>query len=254
MQTREFELGYFAAPSPQSGTPLEVSSQAETYPGVVILHDVWGLYDHYRDLARRFAEAGFVALSLDLYRREAKVKIDDPGGWIRELSDPAVQADVEAGVAFLAGEDATQGHQIGVVGFCMGGMYALLAGCAPATSAGARVSAVVPFYGLLSHEHGLLYTESGLDPKLKPRSPLEAAADLRCPLLAFFGADDPYIPTADVSELEQRLAPTQQPFEVVVYPDAGHAFMNDTRAEAYRPEAAHDAWDRMLSFLRLHLA
>ena len=84
MPTRDVELGYFAAPESNSDARSPLQSDSKSFPGVVILHDVWGLYDHYRDIARRFAEAGFVALSLDLYRKQAEPKIDDPGRWIRE--------------------------------------------------------------------------------------------------------------------------------------------------------------------------
>ena len=236
MQTRDVELGHFAAPD--TGTP----------PGIVLIHDVWGLGDHARDLAQRLASEGFGALAVDLYRREGDVKIEDPGAWMRALSDPEVLADVQAGIDFLAGERPTAGRPVGVTGVCMGGMYALLAAC------GCRgLAAAVPFYGMLSTEHGLLHAEGGVDLERKPRQPLDALADLRCPLLAFFGAEDSYIPAADVDVLKERLAATAQPSDVVVYPGAGHAFLNDTRPEAYRPEVARDAWGRMVAFFRKHL-
>ena len=239
MLTRDVDLGYLALPDGQGESSL---------PGVVMIHDVWGLYDHYRDLARRLAEEGFGVLALDLYRRHGDVKIEDPGSWIRNLSDPEIQADVEAAAAFLSAEPATRDRKVAVVGFCMGGMYALLAGC------GAKgVSAVVPFYGLLSHEHGLLHSDAGLDPERKPRSPLEAVSELQCPLLGFFGAEDSFVPPDDVKELELRASETGESVEVISYPGAGHAFMNDSRPEAYRPEAAADAWQRMLVFLRCQL-
>ncbi|MDH3213045.1 MAG: dienelactone hydrolase family protein [Myxococcales bacterium] len=236
MQTRDVELGHFAAP--EAGAP----------PGIVLIHDVWGLGDHSRDLARRLADAGFGALALDLYRREGEVKIGDPGAWMRALSDPQVIADVQAGIDFLAREAPTAGRPVGVTGVCMGGMYALLAAC---TCRG--LAAAVPFYGMLSYEHGLLHAEGGLDRERKPRQPLDAVADLRCPLLAFFGAEDAFIPAADIAVLNERLGATAQPSDVVVYPGAGHAFLNDTRPEAYRPEVARDAWGRMLAFFREHL-
>jgi carboxymethylenebutenolidase len=124
-------------------------------------------------------------------------------------------------------------------------MYALLAG---ASIRG--LAAVAPFYGILSYSHGLLYDPAGLDPRKKPREPLEAALDVACPVLGFFGADDPYVPLGDIRELERRLkGPAQQ---IRVYEGAGHAFMNDTRPEMFRPEAAADAWTRLLAFLHEH--
>jgi carboxymethylenebutenolidase len=230
MSSETVDLGYLAQPD---------TGEA---PGVVMIHDVWGLSEHTRDMADRLAVEGFSVLALDLYRREAEVRIENPAVWMRRLSDPQVLADVQTGIDFLA--TRTGGRKIGVLGFCMGGMYALMASC---TCAG--LSAGVPFYGLLSHEHGLLYDEQGLDESRKPRQPLDLAAELGCPLLAFFGEDDEFIPLSDVRALEQGLAASDQPAEVIVFPGAGHAFMNDTRPEAFRPEVAALAWRRTLAFL-----
>ncbi len=218
--------------------------------GVVVIHDVWGLGDHYRDVARRLAGEGFAALAVNLYRRMPEPQITDPGAWIRGLSDPQVIADVQSAVDLLAAHPSVAGRPIGVVGFCMGGSYAIHA------AASCRgVAAAVPFYGLLSHEHGLLAPPSGtmLDLARKPRSPLEAARDLRCPLLGCFGADDSFVPIDDVRRFDEHLDASGHPHEVIVYPGAGHAFMNDTRAEMYRAEAARDAWARMVAWLRRHL-
>jgi carboxymethylenebutenolidase len=236
--TSELELGYLAhrADAVQSG--------------VVVIHDVWGLYDHYRDLARRLAGDGFAALAVNLYRRTPEPKITDPGAWIRALSDPQVIGDVQLAVDFLAAHRAVAGRRIGVVGFCMGGTYAIHA------AAGCRgVSAAVSFYGMLSHERGLLAPPpgAGLDPVRKPRSPLEAARDVRCPLLGCFGAEDPYITTDEVARFDEQLDASGHAHEVIVYPGAGHAFLNDTRAEMYRPEAARGAWSRMVAWFQRHL-
>lgn len=236
MPIQDVELGVLALPEVQPA------------PGVVMIHDVWGVSDHTRDLAGRLATEGFAALAVDLYRRESEVKIENPGKWMRALSDPTVLADVQAAADQLAASPATRGHGIGVVGFCMGGMYALMAACA---CDGLR--AAVPYYGLLSHRYGLLYDPDGLDPERKPREPLEMAAELRCPLLAFFGEDDEFVPVADVRALEAQLAKASPPSQVVIYPGAGHAFANDTRPDAYRPDSAADAWRRMLAFLEAHL-
>jgi carboxymethylenebutenolidase len=87
-----------------------------------------------------------------------------------------------------------------------------------------------------------------------PEHPLDALPRLRCPLLGLFGKEDPIVPVADVLELERRAASLSHEVETVVYPGAGHAFANDTRPEAYRPDAAADAWSRALVFFGRHLA
>lgn len=234
MQASETDLGYVARPD------------AETRAGVVVVHDVWGLSGHTRDFARRFADEGFVALAVNLYRRLGRVEITDAGAWMRALSDPDVLAEIAAAARAL--REAHGSTRVGVVGFCMGGSYALMAGCGAAA-----VDAVVPFYGILSHRHGLLHAPEGLDPRKKPCEPVAAAVGLACPILAFFGAEDVYIPLDDVEALKRVLAKSAQPHELVVYPNAGHAFMNDTRPQAFRPDVAADAWRRTLAFLRTHL-
>jgi carboxymethylenebutenolidase len=218
-------------------------------PGVVVLHDVWGLYDHFRDIAQRFAAEGFVALAVELYRDLGTPKIEDPGAFMRVLSDPDMLAKIARAVRAVREHPSNTTGRAGVVGFCMGGMYTLLAGARVE-----GVAAAVPFYGILSHAHGLLFDAQGLDPAKKPEEPLDAARSLACPLLAFFGTEDGFIPLSDVRELERRLSAVTPATEVVVYEGAGHAFFNDTRPAAYRKEAAGDAWQRTLEFLRTHLA
>jgi carboxymethylenebutenolidase len=236
MKESSTDLGYLAQPTDAAS------------PGLVLIHDVWGLSDHARDLARRLASEGFAVLAIDLYRRESEVKIENPGAWMRAVSDPQALADLQARIDFLRSGPAA-GRKVGVIGFCMGGMYALMAACACRD-----LSASVPFYGLLSYGHGILFDEAGLDPALKPKEPLDYAPDLSCPLLAFFGDRDEFVPLDDVKALEARLAAATPPAEVVVYPDVGHAFLNDTRPDAFRPEEAAEAWGRTVRFLRDELA
>ena len=228
MRTQEDELGFLARP------------ELGPVPGVVMIPDVWGLSDHYRGLARRLAGEGFAVLAIDPYRKTGKPALSDVASalaFIRELSDPLVLETIQEAVDRLAADEAVAGRKVGVTGFCMGGQYALLAAC------GCRgLAACVPFYGMLRYAEGL-------DAQRKPRSPLAALEDLTCPVLGLYGAEDAIIPVADVRELEERLAKSPHPSEVHLYPGAGHAFMNDTRPELYRPAAAADAWPRLVAFM-----
>lgn len=232
MRTAELREGFLAEPG---GGPQ---------PGVVVIPDVWGLSDHTRDIAQRLAREGFAALALDVYRKTGRPSLADPAAamaWIRELPDPLVLETVQEGIDALARHEAVAPRKLGLIGFCMGGQYAWLAACACR-----GLSAVAPFYGMLRYE-------PGLDAQRKPRAPLDAVADLSCPALGLYGREDALIPNADVDELERRLARQRQPFEIVRYAGAGHAFLNDTRPAMYRPEAAADAWRRLLAFLHAQL-
>jgi len=212
-------------------------------PGVVIIHDVWGLSDQYHRVAQRLARAGFVALALDLYARG-----ETPGSpanmpavlkFLQRLPDRRVLADIQAALDFLAARPEVAGRKLGLTGFCMGGKYADLAAvhCR-------GLSAVVSWYGMLHAD--------AID-DANPEHAIDALEALTCPLLAFFGADDVLIPSSDVEALRARVRARGLPVETVIYTGAGHAFANDSRPESYRAEAAGDAWRRTQAFFAREL-
>jgi carboxymethylenebutenolidase len=213
-------------------------------PGVVIIPDVWGVSDLYRRVAQRLVQAGFATLVVDQYRYTGRAGLTAATAlpFIAGLDDRLVLRAVQEAIDALAQSAAVGGRKVGLVGFCMGGQYALLAACSCR-----GLSAVAPFYGMVRYA-------AGLDPAKKPRQPLDAIPDLTCPLLGLYGAEDSLIPLADVEELKRRLAQTRHAHELHVYAGAGHAFLNDTRADAYRPEAAEAAWARLVPFLRRELS
>lgn len=222
---------------------LYAPAEAGPHPGVLILHDVWGLHEPYHAIGKRLADAGFVALALDLYARGEKPgsPSDMPGvmKFLHGLPDRRVLADIQSAIGFLASRPEVAGRRIGLTGFCMGGKYAFLAACRCD-----GLSAVVPWYGMLR--------AASLD-DANPEHALDAIADLRCPLLALFGAEDALIPQTDVAELRARAEKLRLPLETVVYTGAGHAFANETRPEVYRAEAAADGWSRALAFFAREL-
>jgi carboxymethylenebutenolidase len=212
-----------------------------TAPGLVLIPDVRGLTDHFRDVARRFAAAGVATLAVDLYSREGAPSLPDMAAvfaWMRALPDARVLGDLGAAVAWL-GARADVGR-VGVTGFCMGGQYALMAACRVP-----GLSACVSWYGMLRYDAPSPH---------KPESALDMAPDLACPYLGLFGADDALIPQADVDALDAALRAHGKDFAIVRYPGAGHAFYNDTRPDAFRPAAAADGFARAVEFLRRHLA
>lgn len=214
----------------------------ERMPALVIIPDVRGLSEHFRDVARRFAQEGFFALALDLYSREGAPELPDLQAvfeWMRQLNDRRVLADIDAAVRFLGSRPEVRGRSIGITGFCMGGQYALMAACTVP-----NLAACVSFYGMLRYSEK---TEN------RPESPLELAPRLGCPYLGLFGETDALIPRADTKELESILRRNAKTYQVKIYPGAGHAFFNDTRPDVYKPDAARDAWTRALAFFREHL-
>lgn len=212
------------------------------HPGLVLIPDVHGVSPLYRELAARFAAEGFAVLVVDLYSREGAPKLADAEAafrFIAALPDARVLGDLGAAVDFLAAAPEVGGKPVGITGFCMGGQYALLAAC---TLPG--IAACVSFYGMVRYR---------VRNDLKPRGPLDVAADLSCPYFGIFGAEDALIPGADVEELRERMTAAGKQFEIRSYPGCGHAFLNSTRADAYRPEAAADAFARAAAFFRREL-
>jgi carboxymethylenebutenolidase len=209
--------GYLALPPRGSG------------PGVLVLQEWWGLVDHIRDVCDRLARAGFVALAPDLYRGETASDPDAAGRLMMDLALPRAARDLDGAVTALLGENATAGGRVGALGFCMGGQLALLAG-----TRNRRIGAVVDCYGI------------------HPNVTLELAG-LEAPVLGIFAENDTSVPPAAVRKLEAELAAAGKRRDFTLFPGVGHAFLNDTRPDAYDAPAAERAWGMILSFLRAEL-
>ncbi len=219
-----------------------VSPRAAPPPGLVLIPDVRGVSDHFISVAERFAQSGFTTLVVDLYSREGPPVIQDVADaleWMRKLPDRRVLDDIAAAGRHLAGLPDTS-PRTGITGFCMGGQYSLMSACAHDV-----FDACVSWYGMLRY---------GEKTEHKPASPLDMAANLTCPYLGLFGEQDELIPITDVEELRGILSGAGKDFEIRTYADAGHAFFNDSRPDAYRPAAAADAWPRAVAFLQRSLA
>ncbi len=218
---------------------------------VVLVHEVFGLDPATEDVARRLATAGYHVLAPDLYGREgtpgpAPTEADPAPEWtldqIRAASsgvpDRRALADLDGAAGWLAQHEDVDARSVAIVGFCMGGTLAFLAGC---TST--RFACVVDFYGRV------LYGDLS---EIKPVQPIEMLLNLDRPLLALFGEEDASIPLDDVRLLEKHLSDANKDFELVTYPGAGHGFFNARRARHHQA-SADDAWARTLRFLEERL-
>jgi len=202
-------------------------------PAIIVVQEWWGLSDHIKDIARRIANEGYVAIAPDLYSRLGyKVTTDsnEAGKLMNALRQEDGLKDLNATVSYLKTVPEADANRVGVTGFCMGGSYALMVPCVnPA------VKAAVPFYGWIPN----------------PDTPLQKLA---CPILYFYGEEDGFIPKAEVQRLAAALKKYNKPGEIKTYPGAGHAFFRDTDKNVYKPAAAKDAWARTLAFFKKYLA
>jgi carboxymethylenebutenolidase len=206
--------GYLATPAKDSGK----------HPAVIVIQEYWGLNDWVREQAKRFADQGYVALAVDLYRGTVAATPDEAHELMRGLPEDRAMADLKAAFNYLASRKDVDAKRIGVIGWCMGGGYALML-----ATQEPRLAAGVVNYGHLM-----------TDPK--------TISSIKVPLLGNFGAEDRGIPAADVREFESALKKAGRIADFKVYPGAGHAFMNPNNKGGYVATAAADAWNRIDHF------
>ena len=202
---------------------LAAEGGADSQPGLILVHEWWGLNEHVKDLARRFAEQGYVVLAPDLYDGAITKDAEEAGKLMQGLNQTKALEKLNGAVAYLQSLPSVDSESIGVTGFCMGGTFALLL-----AAHNKSVKASAPFYGDIPP-----------DDELK---------NLSAPVL-FIGAENDFWITKDkMDRLDEGLKKYGKEGEVKVYEGVGHAFFNDTRPEAYDKDAAEDAWRRVTSF------
>jgi carboxymethylenebutenolidase len=228
--------GYLARPADREGR----------LPGLVVIHEAGGLGEHIRDVTRRFANLGYVALGVDLYTREGgPPPLEDLPAVSRRLfsmPDATILGDLEGAADFLRERPDVSG-KVGCIGFCMGGRLALLFACASD-----RLDAAVDCWGGFIDRS----TPGARSTPTRPMPPLDLAERLHCPLMAAIGAEDQNPSPAIGARLRERLAGTPHATRVDVYEGAGHAFFADHR-RSFRPAPAARLWARVVPFLATHL-
>lgn len=210
-------------------TPGYLARPAGSGPGVVVIQEWWGLVPHIEDVADRFAAEGFVALAPDLYHGEKASSPDQAGKLMMALKIDEAAKDLAGSIDYLRAQKGVTGSKVGTVGFCMGGALSLFA-----ASRNPEVGACVVFYG--GH------------PNVKPD-----LASLEAPVLGFWAGKDGFVTPEVVSELDRQLTALGKRHEFHTYPNAQHAFFNDSRSEVYDQAAASDAWTKTLAFFRREL-
>ena len=213
------------------------------HPGVVVLHDVFGLVNHVKEVARKIADQGYVALAPDLHHREGPGDPDDVAAIVRAAGgdpDARTVGDVEGAVAHLRSLDQCTG-EIGVIGFCSGGRQTYLAACSIRD-----LAAAVDCYG------GRVVAAPDDLNERQPVAPLAMTERLGCPLLGLFGAEDANPSPEQVAQIERELDRHGKTYDLHVYESAGHGFLADYRP-SYRQHAAVDAWERIFAWFDTYL-
>ncbi|MDE2234878.1 MAG: dienelactone hydrolase family protein [Gammaproteobacteria bacterium] len=211
--------GYFSVPVNHTGA----------LPGIIVIHEWWGLNDNIRSMADQLAGQGYAALAVDLYGGKTAA---DPAQARNLMSavfkDPEMARDnLRQAYAYL--HEREHAPRIGVIGWCFGGGWSLQT----ALMFPEQINAAVMYYG-------------------EPVDDVKQLSKLKMPLMGFFGEQDQGITVKDVQAFEKALRAAKVKAEIHEYPDAGHAFANPS-GERYRPVAAADAWKRTLAFFARYL-
>lgn len=200
------------------------------YPAILVMHENRGLNEHTREVARRFAEAGYVALAIDALSRKGGTGSFETPDKAREafasLVMTEVMSDLNASLDFLNSHKNVKKNKLASIGFCWGGARSFALAAEPN-----KLKAVVVFYGTAPAN--------------------EQLAKVHCPVLGIYGETDTRI-TSKVPEVEAEMKRLKKPFEYKIYKGAAHAFFNDT-GDRYNAEAAKDAWEVTNAFLKKHL-
>jgi carboxymethylenebutenolidase len=204
--------GYLAAPD-GSGP----------HPGVVVIHEAFGLNDNIKNISNRFAEAGYVALAVDLFtdRIRAICMARYMGGLLRGTVNPYGIDDLKAALTYLAKDRSVDAKRLGAVGFCMGGGFVISWACTDS-----RLKVIAPFYAT------------------NPR-PLDVVGRRLCPVVGSYPEKDF---TANAGRaLDKALAEHEVARDIKIYPDARHSFFNES-GRTYNEAAAEDSWTRIMKF------
>jgi carboxymethylenebutenolidase len=212
-------------------------------PLLLVVHEIFGVHEHIKDVCRRLAKQGYFAIAPELFVRQGDVSkltdFNDIRKIVALVPDAQVLADLDATVGFAKSSGAADVARLGITGFCWGGRITwLYAAHSPS------LKSAVAWYGRLDGDREPLH----------PRHPIDVAGTLHTPVLGLYGGEDQSIPEAQVTAMRRALASgpaAAQRSEIKVYPQAGHAFFADYRP-SYRADAAEDGWKRMLGWLRAH--
>ncbi|MEO6599301.1 MAG: dienelactone hydrolase family protein [Polyangiaceae bacterium] len=216
-------------------------------PVILVVHEIFGVHEHIKDVCRRFAKAGFYAIAPELFARQGDVsKISDfkeiVSKVVSKVPDAQVMSDLDAAVAFVKKDPHADTSKLSITGFCWGGRIVWLYAAQQKS-----LKAGVAWYGKLVGEKD----------ELHPKRASEVVADLKAPVLGLYGGKDQGIPVETVQLHAQALAASSNAYakasSIHIYPDAGHAFFADYRP-SYHQASAEDGWKRALTFLKAHHA
>jgi len=199
------------------------------FPALVVIHEWWGLNDWVKQQASNLADQGYAALAIDLYRGQVATTPDEAHQLMRGVPEDRAARDLLAASAYLRSLAKVSAKKVGVIGWCMGGGYAL-----DLAIADPKLKAAVINYGHLATDKNNL-------------------RKIHAAILGIFGGEDQGIPVADVRKFEAQLEAMDKKVEIHIYPEAGHGFENPNNEKNYRADDAAKAQKITMDFLARNL-
>lgn len=212
----------------------------KNFPIVLVIQEIFGVHEHIQDVCRRFAKLGYVAIAPELFVRQGDVSklssVDEIRQVVAKVPDAQVLSDLDATTEWAVKSAQGNAGKLGITGFCWGGRITWLY-----SAHNPKVKAGVAWYGRLV----------GDATELTPKHPVDIASTLKVPILGLYGGQDTGIPLDTVEQMRSRLASSSSKSEIIVYPDAPHAFFADYRP-SYREKEAKDGWQRLQAWFKQH--
>jgi carboxymethylenebutenolidase len=209
-------------------------------PTVLVVQEIFGVHEHIKDICRRLAKSGYLAIAPEMYARQGDVSkttnMDEIRVVVAKVPDAQVMSDLDAAAAWAAGNGGNP-DRIAITGFCWGGRITWLY-CAH----NQKVKAGVAWYGRVV----------GQGSELTPRHPIDVVKDINAPVLGLYGGADAGIPNETVDSMRDALKAAGKRSQIHTYADTPHAFLADYRP-SYRKEAADDGWKRLLEWFGKHV-
>jgi carboxymethylenebutenolidase len=216
---------------PDTGGPFAVA---------LVVQEIFGVHEHIKDICRRFAKQGYLAIAPELYARQGDVSnlksIDEIRTIVAKVPDEQVLADLDAAVDYATKTGKGDVTKLGITGFCWGGRIVWLY-----AAHSKQLKAGVAWYGRLVGDKS----------ELTPQHPIDVAAKLQAPVLGLYGGKDTGIPQDTIEQMRAALKAAKVPAEIVVYPEAQHGFHADYRP-SYKEDDAKDGWKRLLAWFKEH--
>ena len=215
-------------------------SQGGPFATVLVVQEIFGVHEHIKDVCRRLAKLGYLAVAPELYARQGDVsKLSDTNEILKvvsKVSDSQVMADLDATAGWAKDSGFGDIRKLGITGFCWGGRIVWLY-----AAHSAQLKAGVAWYGRLV----------GKPSETQPQHPIDVVGALKAPVLGLYGGNDPGIPLETIEQMKQALKAAGNSSEIIVYPDTPHGFHADYRP-SYRREQAQDGWKRLQAWFRQH--